>query len=263
MVLAKETPKALTPEEKELVIKRADLEKLEIEFCAAELELKTLKNELQQFEQDYATEIIPAFLRLDNFKADIAAVIANYRPIEQVEGFLWEKQDRAKTTQQSADCAKGRRNDKRSKTSAEVRKLYREAAKLVHPDLMDSNTQKDLGHKKMIELNEALALNDATKIKQIIAEWQSENGAANESDGTGAELVKLIRKIAYVRERIDAVAEESNQLTKSALYDLWITATKDDDVLPKMRVAISGHVERLLDELIELLNAEPQARHHN
>ena len=114
----------------------------------------------------------------------------------------------------------------------------------------------------MIELHQALALNDATKIKQIIAEWQSENGAANES-GTGAELVKVIRKISYVRDRIDAVAEESNQLTKSALYDLWLTVAKDGDVLPKMRVAINGHVERLVDELIELLDVEPQARRQN
>ena len=146
-VLAK-AMQALTPEEKELVLKRAELEKLEVEFCGAELELKTLKNELQQFEQDYAAEIIPAFLRLDKFKADIAAVIANYRPIEQMEKFLGEKQNRAKATQQSADSAKGQRNNKRFEASAEVRKLYREAAKLVHPDLMDSEAQKSSDTKK-------------------------------------------------------------------------------------------------------------------
>lgn len=244
----------LTPEEKELRLKLAELETLQIELSGAELELNTLKIELKLFEGHYIRETGPAYVRLDNLKADLAAVIAAYRTDDNVtKAMVRDLEERVRSTKQSQ-----KRSEKEKvlptkfDASPELKKLYRDAVKLIHPDLADSNAGKQLGHRLMIELNDAFARNDIDQIKRIMDKWRSESRALKEI-GIGGELVRVIRKIANARDRIAMVADEMQELISSAIYQLWLSAAKDEDAFNKLSSKINGKVERLLDDVTRVL----------
>ena len=128
--------RAQTPEEKELVRKLAELTVLQGELAQQELDLATLQAELHAFERMYLRIVGIRYAELDEIEAQIAEALAKAAPKNS------EEQNRASQARsqanQSAKASKiaqqpGRR-DKFTPSDA-LKKLYREVAKGIHPDL--------------------------------------------------------------------------------------------------------------------------------
>jgi hypothetical protein len=71
----------------------------------------------------------------------------------------------------------------------------------------------------MAELNDAYKRGDEERIQEILREWH----ACPESvagDGPGAELIRVIRKIAQVEKRLKAIAAEMANLRLGQLFKL-------------------------------------------
>ena len=73
----------------------------------------------------------------------------------------------------------------------------------------------------MADANRAYEEGDEAKLRAILAEWESSPESV-EGEGTAAELVRVIRKIAQVEKRLRVIETEITQLEESDLYQLKI-----------------------------------------
>jgi hypothetical protein len=219
--------KLLTPEEEELARKKVSLAGLEAQLADRELELAACRADLNHFEKRYLQAVGRRYALLDELNAKIAEARARQNPHSQ------DARDRASQARSQAresaravgdenpesalpdDAASPRRPER----SESLNKLYRQAARLLHPDLTLDGDEKKRRHDLMAELNEAYARGDEEKLRAILRDWH----ASPESvlgDGPGAELVRVIRKIAQVERRLKAIAAELDQLRQGELFQL-------------------------------------------
>ena len=103
--------------------------------------------------------------------------------------------------------------------SESLRNLYRQAARLLHPDLTLDGAEKEKRHRLMAEVNEAYARGDEDRIRAILRDWHASPDSV-QGEGAGAELVRIIRKIAQVEKRLKAIAAEMEQLRLGDLFKL-------------------------------------------
>ena len=144
----------------------------------------------------------------------------------------------------SPDDAPSRPKPNRSES---LRTLYRQAAKLLHPDLTLDGEEKKKRHRLMGEINEAYARGDEERIRAILREWHA-SAETVEGEGAGAELVRVIRKIAQVEKRLKAIAAELNQLCQGQLFKLKQQVeeahTNGRDLLKDLAERLDGKLPR-------------------
>jgi hypothetical protein len=71
----------------------------------------------------------------------------------------------------------------------------------------------------MAEANQAYADGDEARLQSILREWESSPESVK-GEGTGAELIRIIRKIAQAEERLRSIQAEIIELKSSDLYQL-------------------------------------------
>ena len=200
--------------------KRAQLAALEQELSERELDRATLQADLAVIEKSYLDVVGRKYAELDQLEAKIAEAHASQNPLDQAA------QKRAEDARVQAEESTRTVEDREEQTrrqkgnqSASLRDCYRQAAKLLHPDLTLDPKQKEIRQRLMAEVNQAYAEGDEERIRQILSEWQASPDNV-EGDGFGAELVRVIRKIAQVQARLRAIATEMDQLRVSELWQL-------------------------------------------
>jgi hypothetical protein len=215
-----------TPEDEELRHKQARLCELEAQLADRELELASLLADLVHFEKRYLQTVGRRYAILDDLKAKIDEARARRHP-ENHEARAQAKQARAQAEESARaagqHAAEPQLPDDDSAAKPErpdsLRNLYRSAAKLLHPDLTLDPDEKAKRHRLMGEINDAYKRGDEARIRAILRAWHAspENVAGA---GPGAELIRLIRKIAQVEKRLETIAAELEQLKQGELFKL-------------------------------------------
>lgn len=219
--------KLLTPEDEELELKKARLAELEAQLADRELERATLLADLVHFENRYLHTVGRRYAILDDLKAKIAEARARKNPHEQE---VREQARQARSKAQESARSAGDENAElpppddaatppSPNRSESLRKLYRQAAKLLHPDQTLDGSEKERRHHIMAELNAAYARGDEERIRAILRDWHSSPESV-QGDGPGAELVRIIRTIAQMEKRLKAIAAEFDELRKGELFKL-------------------------------------------
>ena len=214
-----------TPEAEELERKQAQLAALEAQLADRELDLASLRSNLIHFEQQYLDTVGRRYAVLDDLKAQIAEARARKSPQredarEQARQARLNAEESAKAAGVSDPGAATPGNRAEPPIQSEtLKKLYRKAAKLIHPDQTLNVDEKQKRHELMIELNDAYARGDEERIRTILREWQASPESV-QGDGPGAELVRIIRTIAQVEKRLKAIAAELDQLRAGELSKL-------------------------------------------
>ena len=72
--------KTVTPEEQELVEKKAELERLSKNLADKELDIEEIRLAVARFQHRYFAEIGKKYVRLDDFRAQIAELRARHSP---------------------------------------------------------------------------------------------------------------------------------------------------------------------------------------
>lgn len=124
-----------TPEERELTAKKTELAALETQLAQRELDVVTLRAELHAFEQRYLRIVGVKFAEVDELEAQIAEALNRRSPSDE-------------TTSQRAADARTKATESAAATGAielapavafkpsdDLKQLYREIAKRIHPDL--------------------------------------------------------------------------------------------------------------------------------
>jgi hypothetical protein len=96
-------------------------------------------------------------------------------------------------------------------TSDAVRKLFRDVAKAIHPDLVLDPHARDRRHRLMVEANRAYALGDEGRLRSILETWERSPEAVLGS-GEDAARERFIRRIAQIEEELAAYAGELVEL---------------------------------------------------
>jgi hypothetical protein len=243
-----------TPEGRELEKQRLRLASLEAELADAELELVTLQNEMRSFEVRYFRAAGQLYAELDDVLAQIAEVRMRR---DSLNPHLQQQASDARTRANESAAAVGvaLAADNAVADSAPrdaLKKLYREIAKLIHPDLATDERERARRTRLMAEANRAYAVGDEANLRRILDEWVSSPESV-QGEGVGAELVRTIRKIHQVEQRLAAIATEMTELKQSDLFTLWqrvdAASAQNRDLLAEMADQLRQQIATARTEL--------------
>ena len=123
----------LSPEEEELTKKRNELALLQTELAERELYLANLRADLSAFEGRYLREVGVLYAELDDWSARIAKVVAKEEGTVEARAAATKARAQAEESYSAAHGEAARAIE--FTPSPELKKLYRDVAKRVHPDL--------------------------------------------------------------------------------------------------------------------------------
>lgn len=209
----------LKPEDQELVRKREEQVALESELAERELRSANMRAELGAFERQYLHFVGSRYAELDEYKAQIAERLAKEQPgNERAQQAARDARARADETKSTAG-EKSTEEPRAFQASPEMKRLYRDVAKRIHPDLTSDRDDRAKRQELMAEANEAYERGDEAQLTKILTEYESSPEAVK-GEGPGAELVRVIRRISQARSRLSEIEAELQQLLRSDLYQL-------------------------------------------
>jgi DNA-binding transcriptional MerR regulator len=135
-------------------------------------------------------------------------------------------------------------------TSDAVRKLFRDVAKTIHPDLAHDEHTRDRRHSLMIEANRAYALRDEEQLRKILEAWERSPEAVKGSDPAAVRL-RLERRLAQVEEQLEIYARDIAELQSSPLYEL---KTMVDKAAERGKDLVADMVARLKRDIMAATN---------
>jgi DnaJ-domain-containing protein 1 len=245
-----------TPEEEELTKKLAELALLESTLVQKELELRTLQAQLRVFQGEYFRIVGILYAELDGIKAEILEFLQRWNSKDD------EAQKRARQArtraEESAREARGfleKEKPKKFSPSESLKNLYRRVAKSIHPDLATDETECARRQRLMAEANRAYEDGNEARLEAILRGWESSPEGVK-GEGVGAELIRVIRKIAQVEERLEAIEREITKLKGSGLYQLKLKVEeaegKGKDLLAEMAWELNNEIFFAKEKLKDL-----------
>jgi hypothetical protein len=135
-------------------------------------------------------------------------------------------------------------------TSDAVRKLFRDVAKVIHPDLARDELARDRRHSLMIEANRAYALGDEEQLRWILQAWERSPEAVAGSDPEAMRL-RLVRRIAEIEEQLEMIATDLAALTASPV---WKLKAMVDEAAAKGKDLVRETVTRLKRDIMAATN---------
>jgi peptidoglycan hydrolase CwlO-like protein len=157
--MASEIIRNQTPEERELEKKKSEFAALEVELIQRELDLATLRAELTDFESRYIGTVGVLYADLDEIEALIAEAQAKRKP---GDSNTQEQAARARAQAQESSETVRAIAEPKPKPSESLKKLFREVAKRIHPDLAGNDADRARREKLMAEANLAYENGDET-----------------------------------------------------------------------------------------------------
>jgi DnaJ-domain-containing protein 1 len=222
----------LSPEEEELEKKKAELAALEADLAQRELDLATLHAELHAFEQKYQQTIGIRYAELDHIEAQISEYMA----------YLESSRD--------------------FKPSINLKQLYREVAKKIHPDLATDKPERARRQQLMAEANQAYEDENEERLREILHHWESDPESV-QGEGIGAELIRLLRQIAQGRDRLKAIEREVEAIQETEIHELKTQVVRAEqagqDLLAEMASQLDEQItnaQKRLEELREKLGLQ-------
>jgi hypothetical protein len=135
-------------------------------------------------------------------------------------------------------------------TSDTVRKLFRDVAKTIHPDLAQDVHTRDRRHALRVEANRAYAAGDAERLRMILDAWEKSPESIR-GDDPGSERLRLERRIAQIDEHLVACARELADLHDTPL---WKLKTMVDEAAARGNDLIADQIRRLKRDITAARN---------
>lgn len=210
----------LSPEQRELDLKKVQLAALESMLAQRQQELDERRKALQAFEQRYLKMIRARRQKLDELMEQLGQLHAEkFRRKRNLSHppRIPPPLGRRPATSAPADAPSPPEDDPAADPT--LKALYRAVALAVHPDKSRDEADRSRRHAAMIRANNAYASGDIQGLTAILTEWQY---APEHVDGAdvGAELVRVIRRIALCQQRLPAVEKELADLQHDPLADM-------------------------------------------
>jgi len=207
-----------SPEEIELAKKRLELSDLIEEQSLIERELAAIKAEIRIFERSYEQMLGGRISELEQLEWQISGLLGTGEAEEEHHKYFH-------TSEQETSSSRFTRttlldDDPDSTTILEeksLKALYREVAKLIHPDLSSDDHERFRRQELMAHANMAYQEGNRTQLQRILKEWRLGPETAKGLD-IGAELIRMIRQIAQTRQNIKSLNRRIDELRHSDIY---------------------------------------------
>lgn len=135
-------------------------------------------------------------------------------------------------------------------TTDAIRKLFRDVAKAIHPDLAEDDVARDRRHALMVEANRAYALGDEEQLRLILQAWERSPESVK---GTDQEAMRqrLERRIAEIEDQLTRLDADRSSMHATSL---WRLKAMVDDEASKGRDLITDMVRRLRRDILVATN---------
>lgn len=210
------------PGAEELVRRKAQLLVLSGRLLERERGLAAFRNELHAFETSYRKALGARYARLDDLaeRLDMTAVGDDpVRPEDDVDGpaerypgqgvpggqnWAWGEREPDKEPEQ------------RPVIGDDAKRLFRQLARLIHPDLAGDPKERERRTNLMVAANDAYEQGDLAALERMLEDWHASPEAVTGS-GAAAELERTLRRIAQVEAGMKKIDEELGELEASAM----------------------------------------------
>jgi hypothetical protein len=249
--------KKLSPEEEELNRKKKELRGLEDRFAELELTLNALRVDVGAFLFSVQAAVGEGILEEAILRRRLAdALLAIDPDNKEYQTQAKKAREDAEEAQHEHDAFAGRpgasstyadfESARKARASDEVRDLYLKLVKLAHPDLTTDPEEKERRTRFMQEVNAAYEAGDYQRLEDLHRGWI---GSLESFDGEdiGDQLVRVIRQISLVQERMAAVEAEFAELMNTADYGMFEEARDRgfEDYLSTLTAAADIENDRL------------------
>jgi hypothetical protein len=143
-------------------------------------------------------------------------------------------------------------------TSDAVRRLFRDVAKTIHPDLAEDDHSRDRRHALMIEANRAYAVGDEERLRRILEAWENSPESVQGDDPQAAQL-RLARRISQLEEQLAVYTRELEELKESPLWQLKAMV---DEAAARGKDLVADMVRRLKRDIVAARNRLDAMRWH-
>ena len=247
----------LKPEEEEVLRKREELAAIRATLAERELELVDLRSQLAAFQGRYLRQVGALYAELDEWRARISELEAQIHPSAASTAQAEEAREHARQTFEEAHGGASEAKD--FSPSPELKRMYREAAKRIHPDLARDPADRERRTRFMAEANRAYETGDGEALQRILDEFQDGADAVT-GEGVGTELIRIIRQISLAKTRLSAIEQELASLRKSEIALLKKQAEemqqKGRDLLAELAIAVREQIELAKKKHESLLKQE-------
>lgn len=215
-------------EEIEFEQKRAELATLRARHAESAAILHRLREEIAGFERSYQETLGRRMAELERLEAEIAKLNGSYVPGEEGSDPGASASDRQDDEDDFVDTrtyhsgtafrteSSGRGRVWRSEPE-DIKALYREVAKTIHPDLPGEGSNS-VRHELMLKANKAYAEDDHRTLREILRSWRRHFPEQAERSDLRAELARLKKQIAVEVEAIREINEQMEQLRGSYVH---------------------------------------------
>ena len=206
------------PEEIELSKKKRVLERLKEKLAFREEAMTELRAELQQFEANYTMQVGRLYAELDEIEAQIAEEEVKLVPDdEEIKKRAEDLRRRAAESAANAEIAEG--CSFKWQPTSEAKKAYHNLAKIIHPDLALDAMEKERRHDLMAKLNDAYSAGDQNRLNKLVEDFRDSPDLIT-GDSIGDQLVRAIRQIFQIKNRLKELREEKLIVELSELFIL-------------------------------------------
>jgi predicted RNase H-like nuclease (RuvC/YqgF family) len=185
---------------------RARAAELEASLAERATELARLQAELAAFKVEYRKHVGLLHDELDELERAIADIELGARIAQIAEDGAAPGEPSSSAPAEPAPRY----------TSDAVRKLFRDVAKAIHPDLAHADVTQDWRHALMVEANRAYALGDEERLRWILQAWERSPHAVQGEESESARL-RLVRRIGQLEEQLEAFTAELAELKDSPI----------------------------------------------
>ena len=186
-----------------VAVGEAELARMRDRLAEIEAEYAMLEAELAVFEADYTREVVTVLAQLHDVEARILALTGD------AAGARAAHERAARTTSQAAAPAP----PPAPVPPASLKRLFRDAAKRMHPDLAPTDEAREHAEAFMKRLNDAYRSGDAEAIADLLRQWDASPFAAGRGRrrraprrrraGGGRPRAAAARRAAHLRAGAD------------------------------------------------------------
>jgi hypothetical protein len=210
------------PGAEELVRRKAQLLVLSGRLLQRERDLAAFRAELHAFETSYRKALGARYARLDELaeRLDETTPPGGLPPEEDPDGDSPAERYPGQGLPGGQNWAWGEREPEKEPervvVSDDAKRLFRQLARLIHPDLAGDPQERERRTNLMVAANEAYEQGDTAALERLLEEWRQSPEAVTGS-GAAAELERTLRRIAQVEAGILRIDEELAELDASAM----------------------------------------------
>ena len=229
--------RAPSPDALILALRRRELSALRAEMIGRERALDQLRAQLHSFEGRYIRQVGVLYRQLDEWETRIAQLQVSRESMEETERLLREALKKANEANFESSKA--------PEPSIDLKNLFREVAKRIHPDFATDHLDERQRTRLMAQANEAFRREDANLLQRMLNGYDPTTDSYRHED-TSAALARTKQQIAQTSADIVTLDAELATLAQSDMAQLrqrtLDAAVHGRDLLAEIAAQVKGSI---------------------